>query len=359
MDKYRKLKQLGYSDFFDINRIKLGANADQVVRVTAEHKGVYEVIGEHGESRATVTGKRMLTATNRDDFPAVGDWVITKDTTDNTKVIVDILPRKTTLHKKYGGKDTSQLIVANIDTALIVESIDRDYNLNRFERYLVLAREGGVNPVIILNKSDLSSKDEIEKNIEDIQERFGKVDVVATSTIDESGLNELTQYIETGKTYCFLGSSGVGKSSIINKLLHSNLIATGLIGDKTGRGRHTTRSRQMYFTQTGGIIIDNPGSREVGLADSKSGVEEVFSDIEIITRSCKFANCKHNDEPGCAIQDALISGIIDASRYENYQKMQKETNHYQLSDYEKRLKNKKFGKYVKKVKTDIEKYKSK
>jgi ribosome biogenesis GTPase len=168
------------------------------------------------------------------------------------------LTRKTSLHKRYGGKEESQLIATNIDIVYIVESIDRDYNLNRFERYLVLAREGGIKPVIILNKSDLSSQDNVIKNIKEINERFSDVEAIAISTMNDSSLQKLTKQIKAGNTYCFVGSSGVGKSSIINKLLSEEIIQTGQIGDKTGRGRHTTRSRQMYFTENGGIIIDNP-----------------------------------------------------------------------------------------------------
>jgi ribosome biogenesis GTPase / thiamine phosphate phosphatase len=356
MNSHAKLKRLGYNKFFDDSRIKLGATLEQVARVTAEHKGIYEVVGATGDYHATVTGNRMQNATSRDDFPAVGDWVITKDATDNTKIIVKILPRKTALHKKYGGKNASQLIATNIDIALIVESVDRDYNLNRFERYLVLARESGIKPVIILNKSDLSSEENIAKDINEIRERFGEVDVLATSTLDESGIQKLTEHIKPGKTYCFLGSSGVGKSSIINKLLQHERIATGLIGEKTGRGRHTTTSRQMYFTNNGGIIIDNPGSREVGVADSVAGVDEVFADIESIAVTCKFKNCKHTSEPGCAIQNALNSGAINPSRYENFQKLVKETEHYELSPHDKRQKDKKFGKYIKNTKTDLKKF---
>lgn len=357
MDSSAQLERLGYSDFFEKSRLQLGAATEQVFRITAEHKGVYEVIGEAGEFHASVTGKRMQDATSRDDFPAVGDWVIIKDSTDDKKVICDILPRKTTLHKKYGGKDEAQLMAANVDTALIVESIDRDYNLNRFERYLVLASEGGVKPVIILNKVDLSSETNIQATIQEIHERFGEVDVLKTSTVSERGMQRLTELIEAGKTYCFMGSSGVGKSSIINELLQQNHVATNAIGGKSGRGKHTTTSRQMYFTDFGGIIIDNPGSREVGVADSTAGVEEVFSDIELLASRCKFADCRHDKEPGCALQDALKSGSIDRSRFENYQRMQKETQHYQLSSYEKRLKNKKFGKYVKNAKAELKKLK--
>lgn len=356
MEDLSRLKQLGYNQFFDTNRTKLGAGIDQVARVAAEHKGAYEIICESGEYRATVTGRRMLMATGRDDYPAVGDWVLINQGKDETKLIIDILPRKTTLHKKYAGKDETQLIAANVDVAFIVESVDRDYSLNRFERYLVLAREGGVAPVIVINKVDLSLNDKIGKIIEAIRDRFDKIDVITTSSVTDSGLHELVKYIEEGKTYCFLGSSGVGKSSLINKLLKQNRITTKIIGKKTGRGRHTTTAREMYFTREGGIIIDNPGSREVGVADSISGIGEVFGDIESIAKTCKFKDCKHVNEPGCAVQDALNTGIINPSKYENYQKLLKETEHYESSSYDKRQKDKKFGKYIKNAKTELKKF---
>ena len=358
MHDFSQLKHFGYDEFFELERVRLGAVVENVVRVTAEHKGVYEVVGASGSCRAVVTGKRMLTATGRDDFPAVGDWVVIKDGEDATKVIVDILPRRTTLHKRYGGKDEAQLISANVDVAFIVESTDRDYSLNRFERYLVLARQGGVKPVFILNKSDLSSESDMAQAVSDIRQRFEDVDVLVTSTVTHAGLNALTDYIQQGKTYCFVGSSGAGKSSLINKLLDDDLIATQAIGEKSGRGMHTTTSREMYVTGSGGIIIDNPGSREVGVVDSKTGVVEVFSDIEDIARQCKFQDCHHEQEPGCAVQDALRDGTIAASRYENYMRLQKENKHYEMSSYKRRQKDKKFGKFVKNAKAVLKKYES-
>jgi ribosome biogenesis GTPase / thiamine phosphate phosphatase len=357
MDSTPQLTRLGYNQFFDSNRQKLGAKIELVARVTAEHKNSYEVASIAGEYRATVTGKRMLLAASRDDYPAVGDWVILKDDKDTNKVITDILPRKTTLHKKYSGKDESQLIAANVDVAFIVESIDRDYSLNRFERYVVLAREGGIKPVIILNKTDLSEKDGLVKNIEDIRERFGDIDVLTTSTITSSGIDDLVDFIANGKTYCFLGSSGVGKSSIINKLLQKNQIATKAIGTKTGRGKHTTTARETYFTANGGIIIDNPGSREVGVADASTGLGMVFADIASIANTCRFKDCKHANEPGCAVQLALNTNTINVSQYENYQKLQKEAEHYERSTYEKHLKDKEFGKFIKNANKDFKKYK--
>ena len=357
-DSSKSLVQLGYNPLVEAGRLELGANTDNLARVTAEHKGEYEVMGINGTYRAAVTGRRMATALGRDDYPAVGDWVVVKNDIDDTKVITDILPRQTTLHKKRGGRDESRLIAANIDIALIVESTDRDYSLNRFERYLVLAREGGVKPVIVLNKSDLYADGAMEASIAAIHERFGDVEVIATNTVTDAGVAQLVDYIQPGVTYCFVGSSGVGKSSLINKLLRQDSIATTEISEKTGRGMHTTTARQMYFTATGGIIIDNPGSREVGvMGASSSKVGEVFDDIDDLVRACRFNNCSHTNEPGCAVQDALRTGRIDAARYANYVQLQKEIKHHEMTIREKQQKNRKFGKFIKTAKATMSKRK--
>jgi len=347
---------LGYGQYFDKNKILQNIVQKQIARVTTEHRGAYEIATADGEYRAVVTGKKMLDALNRDDYPAVGDWVIIKTSLAATKIIEDILPRKTTLHKKYGGKNESQLIATNVDVSFIVESIGRDFNLNRFERYIVLARDGGIEPIIIINKSDLANKAEIQTIISDIHLRFSIVSVITTSTITDTGLDLLTSYIKPGLTYCFLGSSGVGKSSIINKLLAKEYIATKSISAKSGRGRHTTTARQMYFMGSGGIIIDNPGCREVGVADVDTGLKKVFENIENLACKCKFKDCAHVNEPGCAVLQALDFGIIDSSQYQNYQKLHKEAAFYELNSYEKRQKDKNFGKFVKNTKKELDRF---
>jgi ribosome biogenesis GTPase len=359
INKVQQLEPLGYNQFFEDSRLKLGVGIDCLARVTAEHKGAYEIIGLDGEYRATVSGKLMLTALRREDYPAVGDWIVVKDSVEETKVIEGILPRQTLLRKKYSGKNEVQLIAVNVGIVFIVESMDRDYNVNRFERYVVLAREGGVRPVIILNKSDLLSETELSARIEQLRKRFRDIDILRTSTLADDGLDDLSKYIQKGATYCFLGSSGVGKSSLINRLLNQECIETKEIGLKTGRGRHTTTAREMYFTNEGGIIIDNPGSREVGVVDFSAGAKEVFADIEKLSLDCKFKDCKHINEHGCAVLGAIASGDIDAKQYENYLKLQKETEHYEMSSYDKRQKDKKFGNYIKTAKVDLRRYNSK
>ncbi|NTW61542.1 ribosome small subunit-dependent GTPase A [Candidatus Saccharibacteria bacterium] len=358
-NKVSRLGSLGYDRFFEDSRLNLDVNIDQIARVSAEHRGAYEIINLDGEFRATVSGKFMLNASRRNDYPAVGDWVIVKDSLEDAKVIESILPRRTFLRKKYSGKDEAQLIASNVDVAFIVESMNRDYNVNRFERYIVLALEGGVRPVVILNKSDLIADTELSARIEQLRQRFHDVDILRTSVLTDDGLSELSNYIKNGSTYCFLGSSGVGKSSIINKLINKDSIETKEIGSKTGRGRHTTTAREMYFTSEGGIIIDNPGSREVGIIDFGSGSKELFIDIEKLAGECKFKDCRHINEKGCAVLAAIDSGYIDASQYENYLKLRSETEHYEMSSQERRQKDKKFGKYIKTAKVDLKKYRSK
>lgn len=247
INKVTLLKRLGYSQFFEDSRLKLGVDIDCLARVSAEHRGAYEIINLDDEFRAIVSGKFMLSALHREDYPAVGDWVVIRENTDDEKIIENILPRQTLLCKKYSGKDEAQLIAVNIEVAFIVESLDRDYNINRFERYVVLAREGGVQPVLILNKTDLITNDELSARVKQLKKRFINTDVICTSSLNINGIIDIFNYIKPGATYCFLGSSGVGKSTIINKLLDQDTINTKEIGTKTGRGRHTTTARQMYF----------------------------------------------------------------------------------------------------------------
>jgi len=343
------LRSLGYDDFFASNHILLESPEHALARVIAEHKGVYKVKSANGEYLAKITGKQMFSAENREDYPAVGDWVTITELGQEKGIIHSILPRKTLLKKKYNNTKGVQVIATNIDVAFIVESLDRDYNLNRFERYVVLANEGGIQPVIILNKIDLISENELNERIAQIQTRFDGIEIIATSIRTERDLDALVNYITKGKTYCFLGSSGVGKSSLINKLLNTQLIKTGEISDSARRGKHTTTARAMYFLANGGIVIDNPGTREVGVIDASAGIEQVFDEITNLSHECKYADCTHTHEPGCAVQKAIENKEFDNEKYENYIKLKKENAFLELTDLDKRKKDRKFGQFIKKT----------
>ncbi|MCL5666893.1 MAG: ribosome small subunit-dependent GTPase A [Patescibacteria group bacterium] len=353
------LEDLGYGDFFETNRKEKGLGGFGVGRVIAEYKGAYKVKSTNGEYLAKVTGRQMFTALSREDFPAVGDFVAITALGSGNAVINGILPRKTVIKRKQGGGKDIQIIAANIDVAFVVESIGRDYNLNRLERYFAIVNDGGAKPAIILNKTDLVPKEDLDAKLEQIKNRFGGADVIFTSTVTQEGLDELKSYIAKGKTYCFLGSSGVGKSSLINKLIGGETIKTKGISLGTSRGKHTTTTREMYFLSGGGIVIDNPGMREVGLADAGAGVENVFEKITLLAQECKFTDCTHTHEPGCAVLLAVNSGKLDKGQYANFLNLKKEADYYEMSDFEKRKKDRDFGKFVKKAKKELKSYRNK
>lgn len=351
------LDDLGYDGYFAAQWQALEADGYSPARVIAEHKEAYRVKTPRGEYPAKITGELMFRAEKRADYPAVGDWVAITEIEGETAVIHRILPRKTVLKKKYTDKQDEQIIAANLDLAFIIESLDRDFNLNRFERYLVLVRQGGVTPVIVLNKTDLVSPAELEQIVERIKNRFDRLEIIAASALSEHGLEQLESFIVKGKTCCFLGSSGVGKSSLLNKLLKQETVKTQTVSEATGRGKHTTTARGMYFLAGGGMVIDNPGTREVGIAEAASGIENVFEEIARLGKDCKFADCSHRQEAGCAVLKALEQGKLDEARYQNYLKLKKENDFYEMTGMERREKDKKFGQFIKKVKHQLKKLK--
>jgi len=342
------LKNLGFDSFYESSCKELQVGLDCVARVIAEHKGIYYVKNSKGEFIARITGKQMFTALSREDYPAVGDWVVITMTDHDQAIIRQILPRKTVISRKSTNKMKVQIIAANVDVAFVVESVDRDYSLNRLERYFALAEDGNVKPSVILNKVDLISKEDLDNKIAEIRKRFKNCIVIPTSTTTKEGLDDLRNSFHSGKSYCFLGSSGVGKSSLINALIGESVVKTGAIGRGTGRGKHITTHREMYFLNSGGVVIDNPGMREVGLINSGVGVKATFGEIEDFAPHCKFTDCTHVHESGCAVLRAVESGMLDEDRYDNYIRLKKESEFYEMTDYEQRDKEKNFGKYVKK-----------
>ena len=322
-------------------------------RVVVEYKGAYKVKNEKGEYLAKITGKQMFGALSRDDYPAVGDFVIIKDLDGEHATIEKILPRKTIIKRSHGdksrttSKNKTQIIATNIDVAFIVESVDRDFNLNRFERYISLANSGGVKPVIILNKIDLITNEELEAKFLEIKKRFKEIEIIKTSTVNDESLQDFKTFMENDKNYCFLGSSGVGKSSLINKLLGDNVIKTEKIGSRSGRGKHATTTREMYFLDNGSIVIDNPGMREVGITATSVGIDTLFDEITVLAEYCKFVDCTHTNEPGCQVLGAMKSGKLDAEKYSNFINLKKEAEYYEMTELDKREKDRQFGKIIK------------
>jgi ribosome biogenesis GTPase len=344
------LEDLGYGPWFESKRKALALEGFAMARVIAEHKGSYRVKDAAGEYLATITGRQMFDALSREDYPAVGDWVAITEHGEKQAIINRVLPRKTVLKRKYSDRFESQVIAANIDRVFVIESFDRDYNLNRIERCLAIADDGGIRPVIVMNKVDLISEAEVNSKISQVKKRFKDIDVIKTSVILENGLHELSACILKAETHCLLGSSGVGKSSLINRLLGSDVIRTNTISHQTGKGKHTTTAREMHFLANGGILIDNPGMREIGMTDSEEGIEEAFKEIRVLAERCRFKDCTHEHEPGCAVRDAVASGELDEKRYENYLKLVKEAEYYEMTRLEKRRKDQQFGRFIRKAK---------
>jgi len=294
----------------------------------------------------------MFSAESKLDFPTVGDWVFVQYFDDETFAIIqEIFPRKTVLKRKVSGKQTDfQLIAANIDTAFIMQSLDDNYNLRRLERYLTMINEGKIQPVILFSKCDLLEKEAIEKIIEGAKKVITNYEPIVFSSENGVGLDKVREVIQPGKTYCLLGSSGVGKTTLLNKLLGRDILRTNTIREKDSKGKHTTSRRELILLENdGGIIIDTPGMRELGNFDINEGIQETFDDIESLASQCKFNDCTHTNEPGCAILTAVEDGEINEKRYENFIKLRKETAYYERSYLEKRKRDKEFGKMVKSV----------
>ena len=322
-----RLTDLGWDDFFEFHFESYKPDNHDVGRVAVESKQFYRLYTKHGELLAQVAGKLRHEATRRSDFPAVGDWVVIRSRPeDNTATIHAVLPRKSKFVRKVAGSRTEEQVVgANIDTVFLMTSLNQDFNLRRIERYLTVAWESGANPVIVLSKSDLS--EEIEERLEATRVIAGVVPAHAVTVVRPDGLDELRCYFKPGKTVALLGSSGVGKSSLINHLLDREALRVQEVREDDDRGRHTTTHRELIVLPQGGMVLDTPGMRELQLWDSGGGLHATFEDIEAVARLCYFADCCHQYEPRCAVREALESGSIDPERYLSYEKLQKELNY--------------------------------
>jgi len=320
----------------------------EIGRVIAEHKERYIIKTTKGEFEAEITGNMRFTAKSREDFPAVGDWVALTTYESDFAIIHKILPRFSIIKRQAVGHfGEIQIIATNIDYAFLIQSIDRDFNINRLERYLTICNSSKVSPIIILSKTDLTDQLRISEILENIKSRIQDVPVIAISNETQNGYDTLKAIIEKGKTYCMLGSSGVGKSTLLNNLSGKTIMRTDSISQQTNKGRHVTSHRELIILESGGILIDNPGMREVGIADSTSGLEITFDKIVSLSQNCKFKDCTHINEAGCSVLEAMEKGELDKASYENYLKMEREKAHFESTVAEKRKKEKAFGKILK------------
>ncbi|KXX70896.1 ribosome small subunit-dependent GTPase A [Flammeovirga sp. SJP92] len=343
------LEQLGFNSYIYSTHSQL--NRDEWARVISEHKERYVIQNEEGIFEAEVMGHLRFTAEDRSDFPMVGDWVQMMPFDEGKALIQQVVYRNNTLKRQAIGRDgEAQYIASNIDTAFIVFSANRDFNLNRVERFTVLCYDAGITPILILSKADLVTAEELQAYKIQILDRFPALDLLITRTEDEECIVQLKSKIEHDKTYCFLGSSGVGKSTLVNLLLGEEKMLTLEIGSGTNRGKHTTTHRELIVMSDGGVLIDNPGIREVGLTSSDNALEDAFPLIMELSEHCKFSDCTHQHEKGCAVIQAVNDGDISEEAYENYLKLHREQEHYASSEAEKRKKGKSFAKMVKTVK---------
>lgn len=351
------LKQLGWDTFFQENFEKMKMPGSVPARVISESRDSYQLLSQYGELTARISGKMRYHAGAENQYPAVGDWVIIKPLADEQKgTIHDILPRKSKFSRKAAGELTEeQVISANVDTVFIVSGLDggRNFNLRRIERYLTLAWSSGATPVIVLNKVDLCQ--DIDVCIRNVEAIATSISVHAVSAKERIGLDALRNYLTKGITVAFLGSSGVGKSALINALLGVEKQDTGEVRENDRMGRHTTTKRELILFPDGGMVIDTPGMREIQMWAGEEDLQGTFYDIEILAKGCRFSDCSHNAEPGCAVRAAVDDGSLDPARLESYSKLQKELTYLASREehstrlYEK-LRWKKVAKLVKEIK---------
>ena len=351
------LQTLGLDNWLK-DKIDLSKTPDfKIARVISVNKNSFVVSNGVKDIYAELTGKFLFNSEDPLDLPAVGDWVYAQLFDDDELAIIhDMLPRKSLLKRKASGKKVEyQLIAANIDTAIIMQSLDSNFNLRRLERYIVMINEGKIIPAVFLSKSDLISQEEIENKKNEISKILPDVTIIAFSNNSQSDIEKIKTFFTPFKTYCLLGSSGVGKTTLLNNLINQELYKTQPIREKDRRGKHTTTRRELIVLENGAIIIDNPGMRELGVISNESGLGDTFNEIDEIADQCKYKDCSHTVETGCAVLEALEKGEILEERYNNYIKIYKESQYNELSYVEKRKKDKKWGKFFHTTMKDVKK----
>jgi ribosome biogenesis GTPase len=318
------LEAFGWDSFFQRAFAPYEREGREPARVILEHKNLYRVVTRDGERLANLAGKFAWNAVRREDYPAVGDWVVIQVQPEGQRAVIHaVLPRRSKFSRKAAWTTMDeQIVAANVDTVLLVCGLDHNFNLRRMERYLVLAWESGATPVIVLNKADLCP--DVAQKVQETEAVAAGVPIHAVSAETGDGLNRLIPYLAPGKTVALLGSSGVGKSTLVNRLLGGDVQAVQSVREKDGRGRHTTTHRELFVTPYGGLIMDTPGMRELQLWDVSDGFTGAFADIEEWAAQCRFRDCRHDSEPGCAVRAAVEAGELAPARLANYRKLLRE-----------------------------------
>lgn len=322
-DPLMNLEQFGWNSFFANAWKSVETVGAEPGRVIAQHRALWVIAGPFGQSYAEASGRLRQSAEDSGLWPTIGDWISAKPKSGGGMMIHEVLPRCTQITRKMPGKQNKpQVLAANVDTIFLVMGLDGDFNLRRLERCLVQFWDSGAKPVLLLNKADV--RDNANEIAESVRDGLLGLDVLCISARTGVGLKELEGYVAEGKTIVLLGSSGVGKSTLVNRLLCSERQRTKMVRESDSRGRHTTTARELFFLASGAMVIDTPGLREIQLWDVEQGLQPVFGELENLARDCRFRDCRHAEEPGCAVRKALEEGNLDAGRLESYHKLQRE-----------------------------------
>ncbi len=326
------LDSLGFTAEVRASFQSLRADGCEPARVIAQHRDAWRVLVHDGELTADLAGRLAHRSAGADDLPAVGDWVaVHARRVESRATIRHVLPRRTALVRKQPDRlMAAQVLVANVDHVLLVSALDRGVGARRIERFLAVIWESGAQPVVVLTKSDLCA--DVDAALAEASAAAVGAPVHAVSAVTGAGVEELRPYLASGATAALLGPSGAGKSTLVNRLVGDEVLAVGSVRDEDQRGRHTTTHRQLVVVPGGGCLVDTPGLREMALWDAGAGVEETFSDVEELAQACRFRDCRHDAEPGCAVQAAVESGALDAGRLDNFRRLRRELAYLERRD---------------------------